>query len=321
MISKLIHALHAAQSIPGSFSLQADIHERQLMLIGRQLSWMLEQKDRLNDLSDAEFRVFSQWGEDGIVEWLVQNIPDLATTFVEFGVENYMEANTRYLMPHRNWRGLIMDGNPAYMEYVHSTSLYWKYDLKAVTAFITRENINVLLTENGFAGEIGLLSIDIDGNDYWILDAIDMAVKPSILIVEYNPILGDKVPITVPYDPEFNRFNAHYSGLYFGASIGAVRHAAEKKGYSFVGTCSNGINAFFVRDELFTGIKSKLKIIKAHPSRHRDSRDKKGKLSYASGPDRLDLIKGMPVINVEDGSKTIIGDLGSLYSEEWIQCM
>ena len=320
MLEKAKHLIRAIQSVPGSFHYQLDVHERQLMLMGRQCAWALNEKPELEDLASAEFRVFSQWGEDGIVEWLVQNTPIERTTFVEFGVENYMEANTRFLIQNRNWRGLILDGNPAHMDYVRSTPLYWKYDLTAACAFVTRDNINDILKDNGFVGEVGLLSVDIDGNDYWVTEAIDI-IEPAILILEYNPIFGDMVPIVVPYDAEFSRFNAHYSGLYFGASIGAMRQLAESKGYRFVGTCSNGINAFFLREDLFKHVEPKLKNIKAYPSRHRDSRDEGGNLSFTAGTERLALIQDMPVIRLDDGRTWLLSELGSLYSESWLAGM
>jgi len=323
-MKSLLHKIKRAARIIGNLPRRllgaADVNDRQLMLLGRQSCWMLRDKTMLNDLSDAEFRVYSQWGEDGILEWLIQNITCAETTFVEFGVENYTEANTRFLIENRNWRGLIMDGSESHMRSVRSGPLYWKHDLQAVTAFITRENINDLLSANGCGGDIGLLSIDIDGNDYWILKAIE-AARPSILVVEYNPILGDTVPVTVPYDSGFRRFDAHYSGLYFGASIGAVRHAAEEKGYRFVGTCSNGINAFFVLEEQFSVLEPKLSNITAYPSRHRDSRDRDGALSHTAGAQRLKLIEDMPVICIEDGREARLRDLGPLYSEDWLRGM
>jgi methyltransferase FkbM-like protein len=296
------------------------IRDRELMILGRMASWEIQQRRKIDTLKDIEFRLYSQWGEDGIVEWLVQNIPIEEKSFIEFGVENYKEANTRFLLQNHNWKGLVLDGNQEYMDSIRKEELFWKYDLTAKSAFITIENINELIEKNGFIGDIGLLSVDIDGNDYWVLKAIDI-VKPCILVCEYNPIFGDLNAITVPYHSDFTRFNAHYSGLYFGASIGAIRFAAENKGYKFVGTCSNGINAFFVRDDLFIHVETLIGDIRAYPSRHRDSRDRSGNLSFASGVDRLNLIKNMPVINVENDTEVRLSELGDLYSEEWLSCM
>ena len=112
----------------------------------------------LASLDQAEFKVFSQWGEDGIIDWLIERagIPPNLETFVEFGVASYAEANTRFLLQNRNWRGLVMDGNARRIEALkREQGLFWGYDLTAKTAFITRDNINELLVEAGFSGEIG----------------------------------------------------------------------------------------------------------------------------------------------------------------------
>lgn len=196
-----------------------------------------------------EFRVFSQWGEDGIIDHLVRHVPISRTLFVEFGVEGYDEANTRFLLVNRNWSGLILDGNAWGINRVRNSHEYWLYNLKAVEAFITAENIDELLTAQGVTGEIGLLSIDIDGMDYWVWKAITV-ISPAIVVIEYNHRFGIEDAVTVPYDPSFDRWNAHYSILYYGASLKAMCQLAGEKGYDFVGCGSSGLNAFFVRQDL-----------------------------------------------------------------------
>ena len=272
------------------------------------------------DLSEVEFRVFSQWGEDGIIEWLAEHVPVPNTRFVEFGVETFREANCRFLLQNRNWKGLVMDGSEPNLASLKALPLYWMYDLTAKPAFVSAENINQLIKEAGFDGPLGILSIDIDGNDYWVWKAIDV-VDPAIVICEYNPILGDTRPVVVPYDPKFYRFDAHYSGLYFGSSIAALKHLAKEKGYTFLGTNSNGINAFFVKDALADKVLPLLKEQKAFPSRHRDSRDKAGNLSFTGGAARFALIADMPVIDVETGETIRLGDIDKPYSEAWLKAM
>ena len=295
--------------------------ERQLLLAGRSASWNVRQRTAIESLRDVEFRVHSQWGEDGIIDWLVQTVPIQDTTFVEFGVENYQEANTRFLLQNRNWRGLIMDGNPAYMANLTTEQIYWRHDIRAVSAFVTRQNINHLLVENGIRGDIGLLSIDIDGNDYWILEAITV-ISPRILICEYNAVLGDMRAVTIPYSQDFSRIKAHPSGQYFGASIKALTNLAARKGYEFVGTCSNGVNAFFVRNDLFGAIADRIMDRRVFPSRHRDSRDETGRLTYVAGSKRADLIKHLPVVLVdEDNREALLDSLHPLYSESWLEQM
>lgn len=201
-----------------------------------------------NNLQSYEFQVFSQWGEDGIIQFLISNIEIEIEKriFVEFGVENYRQANTRFLLINNNWSGLVIDGSEENISQIKSDPIYWNYNLKAICSFITRENINDLLQENGLSGEIGVLSIDIDGNDYWVWDAISV-IQPTIVVVEYNYRFGRDAVVTIPYDSNFQRSKAHFSMIYFGASLRALCKLGVQKGYTFIGCCSNGANAFFVR--------------------------------------------------------------------------
>jgi hypothetical protein len=201
------------------------------------------------NLTDHEFHAFSQWGEDGIIQFLLDHIEIERKIFVEFGADNYnFESNTRFLLTNNNWAGLVMDGSNSAIRQLKNNRIYWLYNLKAVCAFITRDNINDLLIENGVTGEIGLLSIDLDGNDYWVWRAIS-AINPVIVIVEYNHRFGPDVAVTIPYDENFDRYKAHPSRLYFGASLKALCKLGNQNGYSFVGCNSNGVNAFFVRND------------------------------------------------------------------------
>jgi len=297
-----------------------DLGERALLLQGQMAARALPKREPIADLSAVEFRVFSQWGEDGIIEWLAAHVPVPNKRFVEFGVETFAEANCRFLLQNRNWKGLVMDGSAANMETLKASPIHWMYDLTAKAAFITRRNINRLIKETGFGGPLGLLSIDIDGNDYWVWEALT-AADPAIVVCEYNPILGDTRALAVPYSDTFERLKSHYSGLYFGASIEALCHLATKKGYNFLGTNANGINAFFVRKDLADSVLPLIKTKKAYPSRHRDSRNKSGALSFAGGLERLFLIQDMPVVDVESGQTVLLRDIPTLYSEEWLKAM
>jgi hypothetical protein len=288
-----------------------------LELAGRQACWQLAQRRSITSLADAEFRIFSQWGEDGIIEWLLQQLPVRDETFIEFGVGGYQEANTRFLLTNRNWRGLILDASEAIRQ-VASEQLHWRHDIAWGIEHITRDNIDEIFVKYGFSGEIGLLSVDIDGNDLWVLERIS-AVSPAILVCEYNAVFGDLLALSVPYDPAFSITKLNNSMLYFGASIAAVRRIAERKGYSFVGTCSNGVNAFFVRDDLVHHLDGKLAQRIAYPALHRCCVDAEGRLATRSGLGRLDLIKGLPVVNLDTGETVPIDSLGNLYSDAWLR--
>lgn len=292
-------------------------------LAGRMASWQVRSQNVITSLNSVEFRVSSQWGEDGIIDWLVEraNIPPCSRSFIEFGVQDYREANTRFLLQNRNWRGLIMDGGTAMVDSVREDHLAWKYDLTVLPAFITRENINGLIAKAGFSGEIGLLSIDIDGNDYWVWEAIDI-VSPIIVICEYNAVFGDMHPISIPYDPQFNRTKRHYSNLYFGASIAALRSLASRKGYRFVGTTLAANDAFFVREDYAKRfVDDSLQDIQALPSLARESLDIHGKLNYLGGLQRLQEISAMPVVNTVTGEVLNIGGLSPIYDKKWLEIM
>lgn len=251
-------------------------------------------------IADAEFKVFSQFGDDGIIQYLIHQIgiPRDKQIFIEFGVQNYQESNTRFLLMNDNWRGLILDGDKANMDYVIQSTDYWRYDLTAVAAFIDRDNVNDLFLQHGFSGEIGLLSVDIDGNDYWVWERIE-AVSPMIVVAEYNSLFGAQHAVTIPYDPTFQRGRAHYSNLYWGASLKALCLLAERKGYAFVGSNSAGNNAYFVRVNNLGKLKP-LSVEEGYvESRFRESRGEAGELTYLSGDARLQEMRELSLHDVE----------------------
>ena len=290
--------------------------EDAMLLAGVQASLQVRQVRSVQVLGDVEFRVFSQWGEDGIIEWLVSRLPGIPTSVVEFGVEDFFEANTRFLVQNRNWRALVMDGSRRNMDRLRNHRMYWRHDITAVTAFIDRDNINTLIGDNGFDGEIGILSIDLDGNDYWVWKAIEV-VRPWIVVGEFNGVLGDMLPVTIPYDPEFSRMDAHYSGQYFGTSVAALCRLAAEKGYTLLGTPRTGINAFFVRNDVAGAFDGAILDRRPFPSTVRDARGTNGALTYTAGADRLLLVAHLSVVNVATGKIISLADAGPLYSSWW----
>ena len=265
----------------------------------------------IKELSDVEFKVFSQFGDDGILQYLIHflNIPSNFQTFVEFGVENYEEANTRFLLMNNNWRGLIMDGLEKNIQHVTQSSYYWQHDITAKAAFIDKENINELISNSGFYGDIGILSIDIDGNDYWIWNEI-IIVKPIIVVAEYNSIFGCEFSLSVPYHQSFVRSKAHYSNLYWGCSLAALNHLAVKKGYVFSGCNGAGNNAYFVRNDYVNNYVPRPSLENGFKeSKFRESRDKSGSLTFLNSSDRLKVIRDLPLINVITGETNYINKI------------
>ena len=266
----------------------------------------LNKKKNSKNIQDYEFKIFSQWGEDGIIQKIIDSIEIKNKTFIEFGVGNFLESNCRFLMMHNNWSGFVIDSSEKMIEMLKKTYFYWKYNLKSINAFIYKENINNLLLKSEFNFDLGLLSIDIDGNDYYILEAISQ-YKPRILVVEYNSLFGSKRNISIPYTPDFNRTKANYSNLYFGASLGAITYIAKKKGYILVGSNSSGVNAFYVRKDLMNKKLNEKSVKEAYTiSKLRESRDESGKLSYLAEEKRLKAIKGTEVFNVINKKKEIL---------------
>jgi hypothetical protein len=274
--------------------------EQSRILAAQPLIQTIKNNGKLENLANAEFKVFSQWGEDGIIQYLISKITIPNPFFVEFGVENYTEANTRFLLMNNNWSGLVMDSDQNNINQIVNSELHWRYDIAARKAFITRENINQLMQEAGVSGDIGLLSIDIDGNDYWIWDAISAEIiSPRIVVVEYNSVFGKDLAITIPYMPDFARTTAHYSNLYYGASLKALYLLAQKKGYVFVGSNSAGNNAFFIRKDVSNSFRECSLESGYVESKFRESRDKTGKLSFAKSKARLDMLNGQTVYDIE----------------------
>jgi hypothetical protein len=277
--------------------LQADIDTLKV-LVAQPLIQNCKSRGLILDLHQAEFKVFSQFGDDGIIQYLVHRLQPLPDTFVEFGVANYRESNTRFLLLNNNWRGLVLDGNENSINYIQQDEIYWRHTLTARRAFITRDNINELLHEAGFAGEIGLLSIDIDGNDYWVWEKIAI-VDPVIVIVEYNSVFGPNLAVTILYEPQFARHQAHHSGQFWGASLHALKLLADRKGYSLVGCNSAGNNAYFVRNDKVADLPVLSLQEVFVEARFRDSRDEKGKLTYLTGAERFHAIAELEVYDLQ----------------------
>jgi len=204
------------------------------------------------------FKVYSQCDEDGIIQEIFRRIGTTNRVFVEFGVETGSECNSVKLLVE-GWRGLWLEGAPQYcQEIVARFRPFMEQRRLAVTqAFITAENINDLIGRNdligqncllesgGLRGEIDLLSIDIDYNDYWVWKAIDV-ISPRVVVIEYNATLRPPLSLVVPYDPTAT----WQSNNYHGASLEALVRLGDSRGYRLVGCNYAGSNAFFVRKDL-----------------------------------------------------------------------
>lgn len=294
MIRPLLHRLR--DWVQGT-----EAHERTRELLGTALAQRNRDKRGLASLQDVEFRVHSQFGDDGIIAWLVDRLPSLPRRFVEFGVEDYSESNTRFLMVSRHWSGLVMDGSPANIDRLRRRPWFWRHDLTALARFVTRDNVDALVAEWAGGEPVGLLHIDVDGNDYWLWEALT-SVTPGVVVMEYNAVFGPERAITIPYAPAFERRAAHYSGQYAGASLAALAHLAGRKGYALIGVNSAGNNAYFLRRDLLGEDLVETDVARAfvRPG-FRESRDRAGRLDFLSIEQRQASIRGLPVVDVSTG--------------------
>jgi hypothetical protein len=286
-----------------------DRFDQVLMNQGRLLSAAFRDH-HYKHLWDVEFKIFSQWGEDGILQYLIANIDITHRTFIEFGVEDFYESNCRFLMSKDVWQGYVIDGSPTNVATIEASDFFWKYPLAAKASFITRENVATLLDESGFDKDIGILSVDIDGVDYFVLEAL-AEWRPRILVVEYNGVFGIDRPVSVPYRADFQRTAQHPSNMYYGASLAAYHHLATSRGYALVGVNSVGSNAFFVRRELLNQRVRETSIAACYrTSCFREGRDDSGRLTMLSGARRREPIAHLPLVDVVSGASLLVGDLG-----------
>lgn len=190
-----------------------------------------KEKDDFN-INFFERRFFSQYGEDGIIDFIFSIIGTTNKFFVEFGVGDGTECNTRYLLEKKGWTGLMMDGGDDLKPHIKKE-------------MITAENINDLFKKYNVPKHFDLLSIDIDLNTYWVWKAIE-DYFPKVVVIEYNSSIPPTESRATKYDPL-----GMWDGTnYFGASLLALVKLGELKGYTLVGCESHGVNAFFINDDL-----------------------------------------------------------------------
>jgi hypothetical protein len=304
MPSKLDFLFHALRRL---FTINRDldlIKINQGLILSR-----INSTENYSCLSNYEFKVFSQWGEDGILQHLTQHIEIKNKTFIEFGVEDFFESNCRFLLQKDNWSGFVIDGSSRNIQRLKASYFYWKHALNAQCSFITRENINQLLSISGFDKDVGILSVDIDGVDYFVLEKLaDWA--PRIMILEYNAIFGMNRAVTVPYSASFVRTKMHYSNLYYGASLPCLVHLANKMNMALVGVNSAGSNAFFVRRDLLNEHIQEVSIGDCFVrATFREGRDVNGSLNFQSGDKNLNSILRLPLIDMISQEELIVEDL------------
>ncbi|KAF1330214.1 hypothetical protein FI667_g5315, partial [Globisporangium splendens] len=197
------------------------------------LAWICE-------LWRHEWGQFSQNGEDGVLKSIFYNIGTTSKQYVEFGTEDGSQCNTRYWRENYGWSGLLMDGR------------YASEAINLHREFVTAENINALFAKYNVSRQIDLLSIDVDFNDYWILDAIDRdRFAPRVIVIEYNAHIPPNEARSVKY-----KADAVWDGRtdFFGRSMGALFHWGVRNSYSLLYCESHGVNCFLVHNDALMGV-------------------------------------------------------------------
>jgi hypothetical protein len=224
------------------------------MLLARSYASIRDGKSAPLPLVETEFRAYSQNGEDGLLLYIFSLIGTTSRRAVEICAGSGIECNTANLIIHHGWTALLVDGDNGNI--LRGKSFYrrcrdtFSYPPTLVHAWITAENVNQILLKHGFDGEIDLLSLDLDGMDYWIWKAIEV-VRPRVVTIEFNSVLGSERSLTVPYSATF-RAGEHgdHDKFYSGASLAALVKLGKEKGYRLIGSERLGVNAFFVRREI-----------------------------------------------------------------------
>ena len=226
-----------------------DVSGIKQILISNYIEQNLFKNPRYQDakrLNKYEYQVYSQNGEDGIIQEIFRRIGTTSKFFVEFGASNGIECNTLLLLVQR-WKGCWLDGSEENIKFIRKKfGFLIGTQLSVMKSFITAENIEDSFSALQVPEELDLLSIDIDGNDYWVWKAISR-YRPRVVIIECNPLFPPPIEFIIPYgaDKIYSPNTSHS-----GASLKSLEILGREKGYALVGCNFLGGNAFFVRSDL-----------------------------------------------------------------------
>ncbi|MDC2970481.1 hypothetical protein OAY12_04730 [Candidatus Pelagibacter sp.] len=276
-----------------------------------QISENRKNYDNIDNIQQVELKVFSQNGEDGIIDYLLTKLKLIphSTNFIEIGVGDYRESNTRFIYNRFHSKGVIIDCINDMKKKVKPHVNLWKGDLRICNSFINSNNINEILEKN-CDFDVDVFSLDIDGIDYWIIQKLKKNIS-KIFIAEFNPVFGSKLKVTVPNIDNFDRTNYHYSNLCYGMSLSALIDVMKEKNFYFVGTNLQKMNAFFVSNDFNKKDFFNNLIIGSLEnytnSNIRDSRDINNNLNYLSGFEKkIKEIENCKVVNLETNKNDLV---------------
>jgi hypothetical protein len=200
-----------------------------------------------SDLSRFELRVFSQNGEDGVLVEILNRIGVEHRYFVEFGIQEGVEGNCVLLADVLGWAGLFLEADPEFFAGVSRKYAGTPVDVRQ--EMVTAERVEAIFASAGVPSDLDVLSIDIDGNDVYVWEALTTH-RPRVVVIEYNSGIRGEGPLAQPHDPD----RSWDGGSAWGSSLAALEAVGRRKGYSLVHTDLSGVNAFFVRDDLVAAV-------------------------------------------------------------------
>ena len=283
--------------------------EREIFMIGTShILNMRKNYTNIKNLEEVDYKIYSQNGEDGILDYLLTRLKIEKPKFIEIGVGDYYESNTRFIFERTSCEGLIIDIIDDFKHKVEKNTNVWRGNLKILQKKINSENFLSIIEEHNFIQDIDLFSIDVDGIDYWILEKLPKKFC-KIIVAEFNPYFGSELEVTVPNDPEFDRTKYHYSNLCFGASLRSIVELLTKKGFTFLGTNLFRNNVFFVNDdfknELSIDFPETKDLSKYTNANFRESRDINNNKSFITPDKIINEITECNVVDLSDGMKEI----------------
>jgi hypothetical protein len=254
MITKLKQKVKNYIRRAASVALQGQNTQVEQAIIANQYRLMkkLMAPGEMPSFRDVGFKVHSQFEEDGILLYIFSVIGTTNKRVVEICAGDGSECMAANLILNHGWEGLLFDGDKNSVDgginFYSANKSTFLHPPVFINAWLTRENVNHLIEENGFRNEIDLLSLDIDGNDYHIMEAINV-IKPRVIICETHNVIPGNLALTIPYEPDFNKTNDLHPD-FMGASLLAMKKLLNKKGYRLVGSHKYGFNVIFMLNEV-----------------------------------------------------------------------
>ena len=235
------------------FNYLLDVRDRQRINIAlsKGSAMMLARNIDLKKPATWEFSGFSQNGEDGILDVLRKKLLNSNRYFIEIGAADGIENNTGWLLVAEKYNGMLIEGSAQLVERARRTVVGYSIGAECHNMFVTKENVTDIKAIAAHH-DPDVFSLDIDGNDYYIAQAIlNGGFRPKIFVVEYNSVFGAERSMTIEYQPAFVFSKAHPTHLYYGVSISGWRKFFESYGYRFITVDRNGVNGFFVDPKFF----------------------------------------------------------------------